>query len=214
MSWTDPLPALSPQARQTLAALPQRRMPRGTPLFHAGDTAQGFAVVLSGRVEVFLTGPSGREILLYSVEPGQSCIQSTLGLMADEPYSGEAVTAADSDLVFIPRPTFLRLMDEEPGFRGFVLQAFARRMADVTRLLERVAFGRIEARLAQALLELAEGGVVQATQAELAARIGSAREVISRRLDAFARAGWVATDRGQVALRDAGALRQLAATLV
>ncbi|MBP6737155.1 MAG: Crp/Fnr family transcriptional regulator [Rhodobacteraceae bacterium] len=214
MSWTDPLPALSPQARQMLAALPQRRVPQGTPLFRAGDTAQGFAVVLLGRVEVFLTGPSGREILLYAVEPGQSCIQSTLGLMADEPYSGEAVTAVDSDLVFIPRASFLRLMDEEAGFRGFVLQAFARRMADVTRLLERVAFGRIEARLAQALLDLAEGGVVQATQAELAARIGSAREVISRRLDAFARAGWVATDRGHVALRDPAALRQLAATLV
>lgn len=214
MSWTDTLPALSPQARQMLAALPQRRVPQGTPLFRAGDTAQGFAVVLLGRVEVFLTGPSGREILLYAVEPGQSCIQSTLGLMADEPYSGEAVTAVDSDLVFIPRASFLRLMDEEAGFRGFVLQAFARRMADVTRLLERVAFGRIEARLAQALLDLAEGGVVQATQAELAARIGSAREVISRRLDAFARSGWVATDRGHVALRDPAALRQLAATLV
>ena len=212
--WTDTLPPLSPQARQALAALHARTIPRGTPLFHAGDAAAGFVVLLTGRIEVFLTGPSGREILLYAVEPGQSCIQSTLGLMADEPYSGVALTAADSDLVFIPRALFLRLMEEEPGFRSFVLRAFARRMADVTRLLERVAFGRVEARLAQALLDLAQGGVVQATQADLAARIGSAREVVSRRLDAFARAGWVATERGEVRLSDLPALRQLAATLV
>lgn len=212
--WTDALPELAADARRALAALPARALPRGTPLFHPGDSAQGFVVVLSGRIEVFLTGPSGREILLYAVEPGQSCIQTTLGLMADEPYAGEAITATEAQVVLIPRALFLRLMDEEAAFRGFVLQAFARRMGDVTRLLERVAFGRIEARLAQALLDLAEDGVVQATQAELAARIGSAREVISRRLDAFARAGWVATDRGQVSLRDLPALRQLAATLL
>lgn len=104
-------------------------------------------------------------------------------------------------------------MEEEPGFRSFVLQAFARRMADVTRLLERVAFGRIEARLAQALLDLAEGGVVQATQV-VQVCIGSAREVISRRLDAFARRpGWRPSG-GEVRLCDLPALRQLAATLV
>jgi len=214
MSWITSLAALSPAAERVLAALPRHNLPPGSPLFHAGDTAVGFVVLLSGRIEVFLTGPSGREILLYAVEPGQSCIQSTLGLMAGEPYSGEAVTAAASELVLIPRATFLRLMEDEPGFRSFVMQAFARRMADVTRLLERVAFGRIEARLAQALLELENGGLVQATQAELAARIGSAREVISRRLDGFARAGWVETDRGAVRLRDRGALRQLAAALM
>jgi CRP/FNR family transcriptional regulator len=112
----------------------------------------------------------------------------------------------------IPRPLFLSLMDEESGFRSFVMQAFARRMQDVTRLLERVAFGRIESRLAAALLDLAEDGTVHATQAELAARIGSAREVVTRRLDMFHRAGWVETDRGTVRILDPAAL-QLAANV-
>ncbi len=210
MSWTDDL-AISDHARRSLQALPVRDLPRGAVLFHAGDQAQGFVVVLSGRIEVFLTGPTGREILLYAVEPGQSCVQTTLGLMAGELYSGEAHVAAPSRVVLIPRGLFADLMDHEPSFRRFVLLAFARRMADVTRLLEQVAFGRVEARLAAALLDLEEDGTVQATQGELAARIGSAREVVSRRLEAFHRHGWVETDRGQVRLLDVPALRALSA---
>jgi CRP/FNR family transcriptional regulator len=151
--------------------------------------------------------------MLYGVEPGQSCIQTTLGLMADEPYSAEAIATTEVRLIAVPRALFQELIDGEPAFRGFVLRAFARRMADMTRLLERVAFARVEARLAEALLALARAGEVQATHADLAARIGSAREVVSRRLEAFARAGWVATDRGHVRLLDPSALRRLAASM-
>ncbi len=212
MAWLDNIAGLRPESAARLAALPGHSLPKGSVLFHSGDPAQGFVVVLEGRIEVFLTGPSGREILLYAVEPGQSCIQTTLGLMGDEPYAGEAITATDARLVLIPKPLFQTLMDGDAGFRAYVLHAFARRMQDVTRLLESVAFGRVEARLAAALLDLAEGGEVRATQAELAARIGSAREVVTRRLDAFARAGWVATDRGAVHITDAAALRHCATT--
>ena len=203
--------ALSPASHATVAALPHRNLPAGTPLFHPGDPAKAFVVVLSGRIEVMLTGPSGREILLYAVEPGQSCIQTTLGLMGDEPYTGDAATATACEVVLIPKPLFHTLLDTEPGFRRFVLRAFGSRMADLTRLLERVAFGRVEQRLAQALLDLAEGRLVQATHADLAARIGSAREVVSRRLESMARQGLLSTDRGTVTLIDHAALHRLAA---
>ena len=202
---------LTPGGQTALVGLPHRHLPAGTPLFHPGDPAQAFVVVLAGRIEVMLTGPSGREILLYAVEQGQSCIQTTLGLMGDEAYTGDAVTAGACEVVLIPKPLFLTLIDQEPGFRRFVMQAFGARMADLTRLLERVAFGRIEQRLAAALLDLAQGRLVQATHADLAARIGSAREVVSRRLEGFARQGWVSTDRGTVTLHNLAALRQLAA---
>lgn len=205
------LAGLSPAARATLAAITPRRLSRGTTVFRPGDRAQGFVVVLSGRIEVFLTGPSGREIMLYAVEPGQSCIQTTLGLMAGEDYTGEAMAATDVTAALIPRDRFAALMDSDHAFRTFVLQAFARRMADVTRLLERVAFGRIESRLARALVDMARDGTVQSTHADLAARIGSAREVVSRRLETMARAGLLSTDRGQIRLHDLPALRALAA---
>jgi CRP/FNR family transcriptional regulator, anaerobic regulatory protein len=211
--WTDRL-RLAPESIAALAALPSHEVPRGAVLFRPGDVAQGFVVVLSGRIEVRLTAASGREILLYAVEPGESCVQTTLGLMGEEPYAGEAVAATEARLVLIPRALFLRLLDDDDGFRRFVMNAFGQRMAELTHLLEQVAFGRVEVRLAEALVDLATDGVVEATQAELAARIGTAREVVSRRLEAFERHGWVAVERGHVRLRDAGELRRLAAQAV
>ncbi len=211
MTWTAPFTLLTPAFAKRLSALPEHHLPMGTLLFHAGDPARDFVIVLSGRIEVYLTGASGREIMLYAVEPGQSCVQSTLGLMGDEPFTGEAVAATDIDVVTIPKALFLAMMDKDAGFRAFVMQAFAQRMSDITRLLERVAFGRIESRLAATLITLANGAVVHATHADLAARIGTAREVISRRLEAMARAGLVSTDRSLVHLRDLPGLQRLAA---
>jgi CRP/FNR family transcriptional regulator len=208
--WTDTID-LSAASRSALADLPARVVPKGTVLFRPGDRAEGFVIVLSGRIEVRLTGATGREILLYAVEPGESCVQTTLGLLGGEPYSGEAITTSEAEVVVIPRPLFLTLTDRDPGFRGFVLRAFGQRMGELTQLLERVAFGRVEVRLAEALLDLAAGDLVEATQAELAARIGSAREVVSRRLEAFERNGWVRVERGHVRLRQADELRRLAA---
>jgi len=214
MPWAHTaLPDLSAKDCTRLEALPVQTLPAGAMVFHAGDTPQGFAMLLSGRIEVSLTGASGREILLYAVEPGQSCIQTTLGLMGDEPYSGEAETVQETRLVLIPAALFHDLMARSEAFRGFVFRAMALRMTDMTHLLERVAFTRVEARLAQALLDLEDGGMVDATHAELAARIGSVREVVSRRLEALARRGLVATDRGRVALQDRAALRRLADTV-
>ena len=205
------LETLEPAARARLETLQPMQLARGTPLFHPGDSAKGFVVVLEGRVDVFLTGPSGRDILLYAVEPGGSCVQTTLGLLGGEAYSGEAVAASDCRLVLIPKAEFLALMDISAAFRGFVFTAFAVRMQGMLHVLERVAFQRIESRLAQALLDRAEGDMVQATHQELATAIGSAREVVSRRLEGFGRSGWVTTERGTVRILEAAALRRLAA---
>jgi CRP/FNR family transcriptional regulator len=101
-------------------------------------------------------------------------------------------------------------MDLSVAFRKFVFTAFAQRLQSMMHLLDRVAFQRIETRLAQCLLERAEDGTLMATHAEIAVMIGSAREVVSRRLDALARRGIVALDRGVVRILDAGSLRELA----
>lgn len=207
------LAALDPATQAALAALTPQVVPRGTVLFRPGEAVEGFALVLEGRVEVFLTGANGREMALYAVEPGQSCVQTTLGLLGgDGLYSTEAVTGTETRLVFVPRGLFLRLMDDAPGFRQMIFAAFAERMGGMIQLMERVSFQSVECRLADFLTARAEDGCLRATQAEIAAQIGSAREVVSRRLDAFARRGWVRTERGTVWLTDPAALRRLAAS--
>lgn len=214
MGWSARAPQLAglePAAQTRLDALTPLKMPRGAVLFRPGDAAEGFVIMLSGRVEVFLTGPAGRDILLYAVAPGQSCVQSTLGLMGGTDYTGEAVAAEDCELVLVPRGLFLALADESPGFRHMVFATFAARLQMMMHLLERVAFQRIESRLAAALLALApDGAPIGITHQDLATRVGTAREVVSRRLADLARRGLVATDRGQIRLTDRDALARLA----
>ncbi|MBL3566244.1 Crp/Fnr family transcriptional regulator [Rhodovulum sulfidophilum] len=214
MSWlarAEGLEGIEPEIAARLDMLPVSPLPKGQVLFCPGEAARGFTILLTGRVEVFLIGPTGREILLYAIEPGQSCVQSTLGLLGGEDYTGEAVTATDCEAVLVPKDRFLSLMDDSPVFRRFVFGAFAQRLQSVMALLERVAFQKVEGRLAADLLDRAAGGAVHATHQEIATRIGTAREVVSRRLDALARAGMVRLDRGCVTIEDAQGLARIAA---
>ncbi|TCP42143.1 Crp/Fnr family transcriptional regulator [Rhodovulum marinum] len=215
MNWTaraQGLEGLEPGIAARLEGLPVMRLPKGKVLFCPGEAARGFTMLISGRVEVFLVGPTGREILLYAIEPGQSCVQSTLGLLGGEDYTGEAITVTDCEAVLVPRELFLSMMDKSQVFRRFVFSAFATRMQSIMALLERVAFQKVESRLAADLLANAEAGAVHATHQEIATRIGTAREVVSRRLDALAKAGLVRLDRGVVTLDDQAGLARIAAT--
>ncbi|MDQ2089032.1 Crp/Fnr family transcriptional regulator [Marimonas arenosa] len=215
MTWLETAPALDalePRARAQMGALKPVNLPAGAVLFHPGDSVKGYAIVLTGRVDVSLTGTTGREMLLYSVVPGQSCIQSTLGLLGGGDYTAEAVTQGETELVLLPRALFLDLVDSSPAFRAVVFRAFADRMQNMMQLVEKVAFQRVECRLADQLLTLTEAadGPIRITQAELATKVGTAREVISRRLDAWARRGVVQTGRGTITITDAQALREIA----
>lgn len=213
MSWADALPdlaTLSSPARTRLEAFAPVSVPAGAVLFRPGDAVKGYVIVLEGRMGVHLVGPTGRDILLYDVVPGKSCIQSTLGLLGGEDYSAEAVAEKPTTLVLLPRAAFLDLIDAEPAFRTIVFAAFAERMQAMMQVLERVAFQRVEARLAHWLLSHAgEDGRLTATQQEIASAIGSAREVVSRRLDALAQAGAIETRRGEVRILSTDRLRHL-----
>lgn len=205
------LEGLEPDAQQLLAELHPIVVPKGSILFSPGDSPSGFVLVLSGRVDVSLTGPQGRGMLLYSVQPGETCIQTTMGLLGEDDYSGEAVAERDLSIVLVPKAMFNALINRSDVFRKFVFHAFAMRMHSVTQLLEQVAFVRIETRLADAILDLAtDEGEVHETHQALATRIGSSREVVSRRLEALKKRGLVTLDRGVVRIMDRVGLQQLA----
>ncbi len=198
-------------SRPHLARLKHMKLPAGSVLFRPGDAATGFVLVFAGHVGVYLTGLNGRELRLYAVTAGASCIQTTLGLMGGETYSGEAVAETDVDLALIPAPDFRQLIERSSSFRTFVFKAFGARMSDVTHTLEQIAFVRVEARLAAYLLNSADAhGHLTATQQVIATAIGSVREVISRRLESFSKSGVISQERGQIQIVDPVALRVLA----
>jgi CRP/FNR family transcriptional regulator len=193
------------------AARPPIAIPRGTVLFRPEAECAGFVVVHQGTVKVSLTAENGREIVLYRVRPGEICLQTFGCLVNHTTYSAEGVAETDLALEIIPAGEFERLVAADPAFRSRLFGAVAARFSDLERLVEDVALSTIAERLARALLRLAAGGgTVDATHEALASEIGSAREVVSRQLGAFARDGLIAIGRGHIALTSPARLQALA----
>ena len=213
--WIDSLPALAalePEARALVADLQPMEIEAGRTLFSPGAACSGFAMVLAGSIRVGLNSETGRALVLYRVGADEVCVQTTLCLMAGQDYSAEGVTETKVTLVMIPATRFDRLMAMSKVFRTFVFQRFGARLQDISRLLETVAFARVDARIAQVLLARADAeGRVAATHQALAEEVGTAREVVSRQLDALAKAGLVRTARGEVTVLNRPALEGRAA---
>ena len=184
------------------------RVPAGTPLFREHDTCQGFPMVLQGEVRVSRSAANGRELELYRVLPGEMCLVSSAGLFADQPLTAHGVTTTDTTLTLLSPPDFQVAMTDA-GFRNFVLGLFALRMADLTSLIEAVAFQRLDSRLAATLL--GHGQQVRATHQALADELGTVREIVTRLLHRFERDGLVELSRECITICDSAALRNLAA---
>lgn len=183
-------------------------VPGGTTLFEEGQPCRGFPMVLSGCVKVVRGSPGGRHLELYRVSPGELCVVSTSCLFGTAPLSAHGQTTEASELVLLSPAGFARWSTDD-GFRRFVFGVFADRLAELMALAEAVAFQRLDQRLAHALL--GHGEVVRATHQALADELGTVREIVTRLLKRFERAGWVLLSRERIQLVDAAALRRLAA---
>ena len=209
-------PALQQLEEHALRLLEQSAipvtLPPGAKAFEAGMPCGNYLMVASGRVRVQQVSESGREIVLYRLAGGESCVLTTACLLAHEDYAAEAIAETEVSALAVPRACFDRLLAESPRFRDFVFAAYASRLTDLLLLVEEVAFGHIDARLAERLLELRDpSGRLTLTHQELAVELGTAREVISRQLKEFERHGWVRRERGRIEILDPAALKEIAA---
>jgi len=185
-------------------------VPAGTVLFQDGSECSAYVLVMDGAIRVQKVSESGREIVLYRVEGGQSCVLTTNCLIAREDYSAQGIAETAVRALVLPAPTFRALLGKSEAFRDFVFSAYATRIADLLLLIEEVAFGRIDMRLASWLRGRCDaGGTIQATHQDIATELGTAREVISRQLKEFERRGWVSLHRGRVEVKDRAALAQV-----
>ncbi|HTO60024.1 MAG TPA: Crp/Fnr family transcriptional regulator [Bradyrhizobium sp.] len=186
-------------------------LPEGSRIFGPGQAPQHFLLLLEGTIRVQQTSETGREIVLYRVQAGESCALTTACLMGYEEYRAEGIAEARIRAVAIARVLFDDLIATSREFRQFVFTAFSRRVTNLFRVIEEVAFERIDVRLAHKLLQLAgHKHRVTATHQDLANELGSAREVISRQLQEFARRGWIKPSRGTIEIADLAALSRLA----
>lgn len=214
-AWIDAFPGLKRLAPGILGTLVERSavisMAAGSRIYGPGQAPESYLLLLEGSVRVQQASESGREIVLYRVSAGESCALTTACLMGYEDYPAEAIAETDIRAVAIPRATFDELIAQSPEFRRFVFTAFSARVTNLFRIIEEVAFSRMDIRLAHKLLELSHGAHhVAATQQQLASELGTAREVVSRILSEFQRRGWVAPARGSIAISNRPALEKLA----
>ena len=220
--------ALSPLAAQLAAAFPtlanapaatleriarvslHRRVPAGTVMFSEHSPCGGFPLVLSGSIRVLQRYPNGRELQLYRVKPGESCLMSGTCLLGDAEYDAAGIAETEVELLIVPAPEFHALVDEDSTFRRHVFALFSERLSALMQVVEAIASQKLDQRLAALLVNRSPDGEINATHQALADELGSVREIVSRLLRNFEDRGWVDLGRERIRIVDRAALESLA----
>src|SRR3990172_4015242 len=193
--------------RDLLTTTQFNRLRGGDIAYRQGQDCHAYVMCIEGQTRVFKTSESGREILLYQVGPGDTCVLTTSCLMAGSAFPAESTAETDVLLAALPASVFPQLMGASPRFRKFVLDNYGDLLSSLITLVDEVAFASLDLRLARRLLaEADERGVVSKTHQQLALDLGSVREGISRYLSEWERMGWVRASRGSIEVRNRAAL--------
>ena len=213
LDWLQSFPALlklEPNARDIL--IKSARMveaPVGTIGYREGGSCGAYVMRLAGQSRVYKMSTSGREILLYRVAAGETCVITTTCLLGHSNYPASTIVEEPIRDVIIPAPAFNQLMIDSAVFRQFVMTNYGVLISDLIVLLDEVAFHSIDARLAKLLLD-AGSATISRTHQLIADELGTAREVVSRQLKRFELKGWVSLGRGHVEISNRAALEKLA----
>lgn len=193
----------------------ERRFEAGEILFYEGDPAEGLWVIGAGRVKISKLSPTGREIMLTVIAAPESVAE--IPLFDGGPYPATVTAIQPVTAFFLHKEEFRRFCEEHPQVPMKVLAIAGRRLRQLVHLVELITFGSVRQRLAQVLLQAAgeqgSGSVeVPLTHEEIAARLGTVREVVSRNLARFQAEGFLRVVKRRVEILDAEALRREAET--
>jgi CRP/FNR family transcriptional regulator len=178
----------------------------GTMFYSEGDQTGNFGLVGNGDIRVFKTASNGRELTLYHVRDGQPCLINLLCVVLDRGAMASAVAEEPTDAVLVRADVFRNLLTKSEAIRRFVFETTASRVVHILALVEEITVRRMDARLASLLLrrtatQRADAAIV-ATHDELAAELGTAREVVSRVLKEMERRGALRLARGRIVVVD------------
>jgi CRP/FNR family transcriptional regulator len=213
LDWLQSFPsllALEPNARDILTKNARIvEAPIGTIGYREGGACGAYVMRLAGQSRVYKMSSSGREILLYRVAAGETCVITTTCLLGNSNYPASTIVEEPIRDVIIPSPAFNQLMVDSAVFRRFVMTNYGVLISDLIVLLDEVAFHSLDARLAKLLLD-SGSTTISRTHQLMADELGTAREVVSRQLKRFEQKGWVQLGRGHVEISNRIALEKLA----
>jgi CRP-like cAMP-binding protein len=208
--------------RRQLAALARlattRTARRGQTLFRAGDPADGFFAVRTGRIKLYRMTADGRQQVLHVVGPGE--VFGEAAVFTGETFPAYAEALAETRLLHVPKTAFLDAVTRDPQLALNLLATLSQRLRRFAELIEELSLRAVSSRLAQHLVQRAEAagrrvpaGIrveLDSTKTDLAARLGTVSETLSRSLARFRDLGLVEVRGRAITLRDLGALRELA----
>ena len=177
------------------------RIPAGKDVFVEGDLPDAIALLISGVVRVYKVGETGREITLYRFGHGESCILTANAILSHKSFPAIATVEKDAEATMIPADTFRDWVKRYDLWREFVFELLSNRLSTLLAIVEEVVFKRMDRRVASLLLTKSKlQHPIRVTHQEIAAELGSSREVISRILEDFSQEGLVNSGRGVISI--------------
>ena len=188
----------------------QKAIPKDTVIFNEGDECGTVAFLLSGSIRISKIGKNGREIVLYRLESGDSCILTISSVLANISYPATAVVEEDAEAILLSVQQFKELMTINPEFQQYIYKLLAARLLEVMTLVDEIVFHKMDERLIEYLLRHSKNDedIIEITHEELASQLGSVREVISRLLKGFERDGLIQLSRGKVKIMHRSGLEE------
>jgi CRP/FNR family transcriptional regulator len=178
----------------------------GERAFSAGDACHNYLIVTRGSVRVSVTTEEGREIVLYRVEPGETCVLTVSCLMSGGLYDAEGVAETETEALVLPQRVFDELIGMSPKFRHYVFASYGERLHGLIALVQEITLRHVDRRLARYLAGEGETRALETTHQAIATELNTAREVVTRLLRDFAARGWVRIERGRIHVKDPGSL--------
>lgn len=206
--------SLTPEEQKFLEAnTALRTYPKGTYLRGCGESCLGMIHVLSGSIRALMISGEGREITLYHLYPGDSCVLSAFCVLNSISFETQMVAAEDLELLVVNAGAYGKLLEKNLSVRCFTYELANVRSSTVIWVLQQILFNRFDRRLAAffiAGVEKTGSTEIRMTQEEIAREVNTAREVVARMLRQFAADGWIEVRRGVIELKDLAALRKVA----
>lgn len=185
-----------------------RKVEAGQYVFFKYDPGDALYGVVSGRVDITATAPSGREAVLNTIYPGE--IFGEIALLDGQRRSADALAAVDSELVILHRQNFLPLMKEDVNLALHMLDLVCGRVRWISQRVEDFSFLNVEGRLAKLILNMAkrlgedtaEGRRIDISQSEVGRILGISRVSVNKHLQQWLKEDWIALGRGNIVLKD------------
>jgi CRP/FNR family transcriptional regulator, anaerobic regulatory protein len=193
-------PFLAELSKEELDQLIHVDVKTGHTILSEGDCCHTVAFVYSGEMKITKINKNGREVNLYKVSPGQTCILTVTSTLSNQPYPAYAIASQDTKLFLIEKRLFMALLRRNDDLQKLINQTTADRFINLMGLFDDLFFRRIDERVVDFLLENLhdDQSSLPMTHEEIAAELGTSREVVSRVMKHLEKAGCIRLARGKV----------------